>query len=214
MNGHKSRLSGCGGDEGGKREEKKKTPHSLHPQFLPRSLLGAQRDANAGEEGRTGRQQARSDPPPPPATPFITSDSAAAEKSHNSPSHFEKDAPGPPVHGERSCVILRGAKQWNSPGATKQATFGRVRSATRARGPSPPPPQRNGIISLSSSSVSRVYSVFARPSLPLSSRHPPTRTLHIPPRPTACISSSLSCLSATAIQPQHAMLAQNTARDE
>ena len=199
LNGHKSRLSGDGGREGRGRRRRRRLTHSILSSSLARSLLGAQRDANAGEEGRTGRQQARSDPPPPPATPFITSDSAAAEKSHNSPSHFEKDAPGPPVHGERSCVILRGAKQWNSPGATKQATFGRVRSATRARGPSPPPPQRNGIISLSSSSVSRVYSVFARPSLPLSSRHPPTRTLHIPPRPTACISSSLSCLSATAI---------------
>ena len=51
LNGHKSRLSG----DGGKREKEKKTPHSLHPQFLPRSLLGAQRDANAGEEGRNER---------------------------------------------------------------------------------------------------------------------------------------------------------------
>ena len=92
------------------REEDASLTHSILSSFLARSLLGAQRDANAGEEGRTGRQQARSDPPPPPATPFITSDSTAAEKSHNSPSHSEKDALGPPLLGKRSCVILRGAK--------------------------------------------------------------------------------------------------------
>ena len=193
------------------REEDASLTHSILSSFLARSLLGAQRDANAGEEGRTGRQQARSDPPPPPATPFITSDPAAAEKSHNSPSHSEKDAPGPPLLGTRSCVILwEASRELSLP--PNSATLSAVQGSNPRTGPFAAAPKWHHF-PLFIFCLMRLFRVREALSTSLIELHctflsgPPHAYHH---HDHAC-PSPLRCHSRL---PQHAMLAQNAARDE
>ena len=105
LNGQKSRLVERRRRERGEGEEE----DASLTRSLVRSLRRAERKCEDGGKERTACEPTRNAPPPPRATPFITSDSAAAAiaaKSPNNPSHFGKDAQGPSLYWKRGCANL------------------------------------------------------------------------------------------------------------